>query len=91
MTKPHIFPCMTKWCRICWDANYGKHQQYPVNRYIRSNGQWKNVAVYCGPGAFYPYAPTREQRKHMSWTCPHPQMDLTCNACLRHTFRPREL
>lgn len=86
--------CPNRFCRVhfYYDFDAGMHLPLPNSwRYFTSTLNWVHVTVYCGPGAWLPKKPTYDEWEAMKRECPHPQMDLTCNTCLRHTFRPLEI
>jgi hypothetical protein len=83
-----------RWCKVHWyyDFYTRSHQPYPVRvRYQTGDQKWVSVWVYCGPPAYYPAKPTPRQWEQMRMNCPHTQLDLLCDMCLRHTFRPKVL
>jgi hypothetical protein len=82
-----------EYCKVhwYWDFEIEAHVPYPWERWWRQNNQWIRMRVHVGPPAYYPAKPTQEQMTNMEMHCPHEQMDLTCNTCLRHTFRPMEI
>src|SRR4051812_9763921 len=86
--------CPNRFCRthFYYDFDAGYHLPFPNEwSYLSSLRGWMNVTVYCGPGAWFPKKPTQEQMTNMVAYCPHTQGDLTCNTCLRHTFRLLEI
>lgn len=91
-------PCNRPWCRLHWytrwdpDAHAMDHLRYPGSfNYQTSPGVWHRAWVYCGPSAFYPKRPSDAQWQTIRMSCVHVQADLTCDTCLRHTFRPLEI
>lgn len=82
-----------KWCKIhrYYDFHARWHMWLPHTWNYHSNTHgWRNVEVFVGPPGYYPKKPTPLQWEDIQRVCPHTQTDLTCNTCLRHTFRPRE-
>jgi len=78
-----------QYCKVhwFWDFDSESHVPYPRLWNIKMQAGWTKVTVYVGPPAYYPKKPTQEQMTNISAYCPHTQGDLTCNTCLRHTFR----
>lgn len=86
--------CPNRYCRVhfYWSFDLEMHLPFPEAWWIKTSTHgWVNVEVFCGPGAWEPRSPTPDQWSDMRLTCPHVQIDLTCNFCLRHTFHPLEL
>lgn len=86
--------CGYKFCRIhwFWDFQAGEHTPYPgAWNILTSRRGWVNQRVFCGPAAWMPKKPTRDHLSDMRHHCPHVQVDLTCNYCMRHTFRLLEI
>lgn len=82
------------WCKIHWYWSFvhDMHVRYPVScRYLSSRNGWVEIWVYCGPPAYYPAKPKPDQWEDMRRNCPHQQMRIDCNNCLRHTFHPFEV
>lgn len=77
--------CRNQFCKVhyYWDFVLRDHYPYP----LRLGSTW----VYVGPPAYYPRKPLEHEQAAMNRQCPHTQMDLTCNTCLRHMFRPLEI
>jgi hypothetical protein len=86
-------PC-DRWCKVhnYFDFNVGMHLSLPTTHAFHSNTYgWVRNSVYSGPPGYYPKRPDVRQWDSIRRACPHRQTDLTCNNCLRHMFRPREL
>lgn len=83
------------WCRIHWFPDYGRGPvPYPLvfnHRSSRMPSGWERVWVHHGPAAWLPKRPNLEQQRMMAAYCPHDQMRLDCNNCLRHSFHPLEI
>jgi hypothetical protein len=81
------------WCKVHWRWDFATetHKPYPVDINIMTPNGWANVVVFIGPPAYNPRKPRPDQWEQMRMTCPHDQLDLTCNTCQRHTFRPLDL
>jgi hypothetical protein len=86
--------CPNRWCRVHYFFNFqtNQHEMFPYAwRLISSIYGWKEVTVFCGPGAWEPKRPLPSHWSQMALVCPHDQMSLTCNYCQRHTFHPYEV
>lgn len=86
--------CPNRYCRVhfYYEFDLGHHVPFPnAWNYLSSRRGWVSAMVHCGPSAWLPKKPTPDHLTDMSGHCPHEQIDLTCNYCLRHTFHPREL
>lgn len=86
--------CKNNYCRIhryyAFDAGF--HVPLPNTwNYLSSRFGWVRQIVHVGPPGYYPPKPKADEWQSMQRHCPHTQMDLTCNTCLRHTFRPLEI
>lgn len=81
-----------QWCRIHWYYHHAskKHMPLPDKFWFKVRDKWQSAIVHIGPPAWYPKRPDYRQWEAMRMECPHHQADLTCNTCLRHTFRPWE-
>lgn len=79
-----------EWCKVhwYWDFQSQSRVPYPQEAYWRQDNGWARMVVYCGPPAYYPKKPDPGQQVAMHRMCPHEQMMLTCNHCLRHMFHP---
>lgn len=94
--KPH--ECW-RWCKVhwYWDFKEEDHILLPAEFYYQDgppvNGkrQWVSVVVHVGPPGYCPKKPRPDQWQNMFMRCPHHQGDLTCNTCLRHSFRLLEI
>jgi len=82
-----------KYCKVhyYWDFETQRHEPLPTTYNVRSQAGWRSQVVWVGPPGYYPYRPTPRQLASFTRDCPHAQMDLTCNTCLRHMFRPMEI
>lgn len=103
--KPHFNPdnhdeseCR-QWCKVHWyydfetgqHAPYGREFFFQIGPPVNGHKQWGRAWVHCGPPGFYPKRPLANEWAQIQMECPHEQADLTCNTCLRHTFRPHEM
>jgi hypothetical protein len=79
-----------RYCKIhyYWDFDAEAHQSLPNTWNMKSESGWRSQVVWVGPPGYYPKKPNRSEWDQVRMICPHEQMDLTCNTCLRHTFRP---
>jgi hypothetical protein len=82
-----------EYCKVHWYWDYESkmHIPYPGTWDIKMEAGWVKATVFVGPPAYNPKKPTQQQMTNMEMYCPHVQGDLTCNTCLRHTFRPLEI
>jgi hypothetical protein len=90
MTEEH--KC-DQWCKVhwYWDFHEDQHVPYPQSAFWRQDNAWARILVYVGPPAYYPKKPVPSEWSQMGLVCPHEQIMLTCNFCLRHMFRPIEV
>lgn len=85
--------CPNRFCRVHYFFNFqsDRHEPFPFEwSFLSSIRGWVTSTVRCGPGAWLPKKPTPDHLTDMQRHCPHPQMDMTCDYCLRHTFHPLE-
>jgi len=82
-----------RFCKVhyYWDFETERHEPLPNAWGIKTQAGWKQQVVWVGPPGYHPYKPDKTQWENMRMDCPHEQADLTCNTCLRHTFRPYEV
>lgn len=82
-----------KYCKIhyYWDFNTERHEPLPQSWSVKSQAGWRDQVVWIGPPGYYPKRPVPSEWSQMALACPHEQLDLTCNYCLRHTFHPMEM
>ena len=80
--------CKVHWF---WDFHSKSHVPYPGVWNIRMQAGWVKASVHVGPPAYRPYRPIPPEWSQMGLVCPHEQMRLDCNFCLRHMFRPMEI
>jgi hypothetical protein len=86
--------CPNRYCRVhnYYDFESKWHLPFPNTWNYHSNTHgWVNATVHCGPLAWEPKRPMPSHWSQMALVCPHEQLDLTCNFCLRHTFHPYEI
>jgi hypothetical protein len=89
----HLPGTCREWCKVHWWWSFeaDDHRPYPQERYWKQDNGWAHVKVWVGPPGYNPKKPNDDQWNSMRMVCPHEQMDLTCNTCLRHMFRPLEV
>lgn len=82
-----------RYCKVHWYWNFETrdHEPLPNAWNIKREAGWVRITVHVGPPGYFPKKPTYDESVNMRMTCPHKQIDLTCNTCLRHTFRPMEI
>jgi len=82
-----------RWCKVHWYWNFDteRSEPLPTSYNIKSQAGWRNQVVWVGPPGYKPYKPLPPEWADMRQNCAHGQMDLTCNTCLRHMFRPLEI
>jgi hypothetical protein len=86
--------CPNRYCRAhnYYDFETQWHMPFPnAWNFLSSRRGWVQANVHCGPGAWLPKRPDYAERVAMAAQCPHFQIDLTCNYCQRHNFRPYEI
>lgn len=84
-----------KYCKVhyYWDFEADMHLPLPTSyNFLTSGFGWVTAPVFTGPPGYNPRKPTYDQSVNMLMHCPaHIQIDLTCDFCMRHTFRPYEV
>jgi hypothetical protein len=95
LPDPHdTFPyACDKFCKIhyYWNFDRERHERLPTAYNIRMQSGWRSSPVFVGPPGYKPYRPLPVEWVAIRRDCVHEQMDLTCNTCLRHMFRPLEI
>jgi len=82
-----------RYCKVhyYWDFETERHESLPNTWNVKNQSGWRSQVVWVGPPGYHPYKPSSAEWEAMRRMCSHTQMDLTCNTCFRHTFRPMEI